>query len=167
MIFTYIFTGVFMLLSLLIQGHPSFDVIRIAGVKPDLLFITIVYMAYNFGSFYGEIVGFIGGIMHDSVSNAPLGLLTLPKVVIGFAVGMFGRNVIKSNLLTVTLLIFAASLIKGFIMLILSYMFHEGSVGDIISIILPESFYNSLLAPGIFFVFDKVFEKELQREGYF
>jgi rod shape-determining protein MreD len=166
MILTYVFTAVIVLLSLLIQGHPSFDVLRIAGVKPDLIFITVVYLSYCFGSFYGEVVGFAGGLLHDAVSNSPLGLLTFPKVAIAFVAGMFGRSIFKSNILTISLLLFIASIVKGVLTLVLCYIFHEASAQSIISIILPESFYNALLAPPLFFIFDKIFERELERAGY-
>ncbi|MBN2160730.1 MAG: rod shape-determining protein MreD [Spirochaetes bacterium] len=166
MILTYVFTGVIILVSLLIQGHTSFDVLRIAGVKPDLIFIAVVYLSYCFGSFYGEVTAFIGGLLHDAVSNSPLGLLTFPKVAVAFIVGMFGRSLFKSNILTTSLLLFVASLAKGFITLFMCYVFHEASASSILSIILPESFYNALLAPPLFFIFDKIFEGELEKEGY-
>ena len=166
MILTYIITAVIVLVSLLIQGHSSFDVLRIAGVKPDLIFITVVYVSYCFGSFYGEVVGFIGGLLHDAVSNSPLGLLTFPNVTIAFIIGMFGRAIFKSNILTISLLLFVASLVKGLLTLFLCYVFHEASAQSIMSIILPESFYNALLAPPLFFMFDKIFERELEKAGY-
>ncbi|TFH43039.1 MAG: rod shape-determining protein MreD [Chrysiogenales bacterium] len=166
MIVKYIFTAVIILVSLLVQGHPSFDVLRIAGVKPDLIFITVVYLSYCFGSFYGEVTAFIGGLFHDAVSNSPLGLLTLPKVAVAFIIGMFGRSLFKSNILTVWLLLFSATIVKGFLTIFLCYVFHEASASSILTIILPEAFYNALLAPPLFFIFDKIFERELEREGY-
>ncbi len=162
----YIVSGALMLACLIIQGHASFDVLRIAGVKPDLLFITIVYFGYSFGSFYGEVTGFIGGLLHDAISNSPLGLLALPKMVIGYIVGYFGRSVLKGNIVTISLLLFIASLVKGILTLVLSYIFHTAAVSDFITIIFPESFYNALLAPLLFLLYDKIFEKELTREGY-
>jgi rod shape-determining protein MreD len=165
MIFSYIFTALFAVISLIIQAHPSFDVLRVAGVKPDLLFIVIVYVSYSFGSFYGEVTGFITGLFHDSVSNTPLGLLTFPKVAVALIVGMFGRTVIKSNIITIALLVFAASLVKGVITLFFSFIFHNASASAFLSVILPESFYNAILSPVLFYIFDKVFEKELEREG--
>ncbi|HDP80887.1 MAG TPA: rod shape-determining protein MreD [Spirochaetes bacterium] len=164
MIFTNVVIGALMTASLIIQAHSSFDALRIAGVKPDLLFITIVYCSYSFGSFHGTITGFIGGLLHDAVSNAPLGLLTFPKVVLGFIVGFFGRTVFRPNIVTIALLIFASSFLKGVLTLFLGYVFHEASVSQVISIIFPESFYNALLAPLLFYLFDKIFEKELSRE---
>ena len=166
MIYTYIMTAVLILVSLIVQGHSSFDSIRIGGVKPDLLFILVVYMGYSFGSFYGQITGFISGLLHDSVSNSPLGLLTFPKLALGFIAGMIGRSVIKNNVISIILLLFLASLIKGVITLFLSYTFHQTMISAIITIILPESFYNAILAPPLFFVYDKIYEKELERGGY-
>lgn len=166
MIISYVIAGILLLVSLVVQAHPSFDVIRIAGVKPDLVFITVVYMGYSFGSFYGEVTGFISGLFHDAVSNSPLGLLTFPKVIIGFVVGMFGRSFIKSNILTVTALLFVSSILKGVLTLFLAYIFHTASIDQVLHVILPESFYNALLAPVLFFLYDRLFEGELEKEGY-
>ncbi len=166
MIVTYILTAALVLASLIVQGHSSFEILRIAGCKPDIIFIVIVYMAYNFGSFYGETTGFIAGLLHDAISNSPLGLLAFPKMMLGYAVGFFGRSVFRQNILTIALLIFLSSLLKGVVTLFLGYLFHTASVSSVITIIFPESFYNALLAPPLFFLFDKLFEKELAREGY-
>ena len=137
--------------------------LRIAGVKPDLLFIAIVYFAYSFGSFYGEVTGFISGLLHDAVSNSPLGLLTFPKMLLGFAVGMFGRAVLKENLATIFILLFLSSIAKGTITLFLGYIFHEVSVSSIASVIFPESFYNAILAPFVFFFLRKTVKKGYDR----
>ncbi|HSV95527.1 MAG TPA: rod shape-determining protein MreD [Spirochaetota bacterium] len=166
MIVTYILTAALVLASLIVQGHSSFEILRIAGCKPDIVFIVVVYMAYNFGSFYGETTGFIAGLFHDAISNSPLGLLAFPKMMLGYVVGFFGRSVFRQNIFTITLLIFLSSLLKGIVTLFLSYLFHTASVSSVINVIFPESFYNALLAPPLFFLFDKLFEKELAGEGY-
>jgi len=166
MIFTYIVTAIIVLVSLLIQSHPSFDVLRIAGIKPDLIFIIVVYVGYSFGSITGQVTGFIGGLFHDSISHSPFGFLALPKLAVGFMVGMIGRSVLKSNIPTVILLLFVSTLVKGIITLFLSYIFTQGDLSSIIHIIIPESFYNALLAPPLFFLFDKIYYRELEREGY-
>lgn len=161
----YIFTGALLIASLIIQGHDSFDVLKVAGAKPDLLFIAVVFFGYNFGSFYGEVTGFIAGLLHDAVSNAPLGLLTFPKVVIGYIVGMFGRSVLRENLATIFLLVLAASIVKGIITLFLCYIFDSVSIAARASVIIPESIYNAVIAPFLFLLYDKIFEREIEREG--
>lgn len=164
MILMYVILGALIIASLIIQGHSSFDVLRIGGVKPDLVFIIVVYIAYSFGSLYGQVSGFIGGILHDALSNSPLGLLAFPKMALGFIVGFLGRSILKENLFTIFLLIFFASIVKGILTLILSFLFHHGSISAVTIIILPESFYNALLSPPLFYLFDKIFEQELSRE---
>lgn len=166
MVLAYIYTGAIIVLSLVIQGNDSFDVIKVAGVKPDLLFIAIVYFGYTFGSFYGEVTGFIGGIFHDSISPYILGILTLPKVLMGFAIGFLSRSFLRQNPLTVFILVFVASAIKGLLTLMLCFAFHEAFIGDIIHIIVPESFYNAVLAPFIFMLFDKLYDHVIDRSGY-
>ncbi len=165
MIYSYIYTAILVIVSLVIQSHSSFDVLRIAGVKPDLLFIVIIYVSYMFGSFYGEITGFLSGILHDSLSNSPLGLMTFPKMALGFIVGMFGRTVIKNNILTILLLLFTASIVKGIFMLFLCYVFHQSLASSVPGVILPEAFYNAILAPPLFYIFDKIYQKEIERES--
>ena len=165
MIFVYAISAVLIVLSLVIQGHSSFEVIRTLGVKPDLLFIIIVYLSYNFGPFYGESCGFIGGLLHDCVSRSPLGLLAFPKMAIGFVAGMLGRDIFKNNLLTIMLLMFIASLAKGVITLMLCYAFSEAYISQVISVIIPEAVYNSFISPIIFILLDKIFAKELESEG--
>jgi len=163
-IFVYVVSAVLIVLSLIIQGHSSFDVIRTLGVKPDLLFIVIVYLSFNFGPFYGETCGFIGGLLHDSISRSPLGLLAFPKMAIGFVAGLLGRDVFKNNLLTIMLLMFIASLVKGVVTLMLCYAFSEASISQVITVIIPEAVYNSFVSPIIFILLDKLFAKELESE---
>ena len=167
MILVYILSAILLTISLVIQGHTSFDVIRIAGVKPDLVFIVVVYLSYSFGSFYGEVTAFISGLFHDAISNSPLGLITLPSVIVAFLVGRIGRSVIHGGIVPILLLIFVTSLIKGVLTLLLAAIFHEASLVSVINVIIPESFYNALLAPPLFALFDRIFEKELDREGNF
>lgn len=165
MILPYIITTVIMALSLLIQSHPSFNVIEIYGTRPDLLFIVIVYYGYTFNSFYGEVTGFVGGLFHDAVSRSPLGLLTLPKVIIGFAIGLIGRSIVRSNVFTRFLLVGGATFVKGVITLLLTMVFHEAAVSDITRVIIPETFYNALLSSILFPIFDKIYENEIDDTG--
>ncbi|MCL2026823.1 MAG: rod shape-determining protein MreD [Leptospirales bacterium] len=165
MIFVYVASAILIVMSLIIQGHSSFDVIRTLGVKPDLLFIIIIYLSFNFGSFFGQTCGFIGGLLHDCISLSPLGLLAFPKMALGFVAGMLGREIFKNNLPTIMLLMFIASLAKGIITLMLCYAFSEASVSQVITVILPEAVYNSFLSPIIFILLDKLFAKELESEG--
>jgi len=166
MILVYIIMAGLILISLVIQSHSSLDVIRIFGVKPDLVFIIVVYSGYSFGPISGQVTGFVSGLFHDSVSNSPYGFLALPKLTVGFIVGLIGRAVLKDNFPTIMILMLVATLVKGIITLLLSYIFAQGMISSIVNVIIPESLYNAILAPPLFFLFDKIFRSELEREGY-
>lgn len=166
MILVYILSAVIMAVSLILQSHPSFDTIRFLGVKPDLLFIALVYFSYSFGSFYGQTCAFIGGIFQDANSNGPLGLMTLPKVLIAFLAGFAGRSVFQGNSFTVILIVFVASLLKGVLTLIFALFFGDASVSSIPHIILPESVYNALISMPLFYIYNKIFDFELSKERY-
>ncbi|MCL1864540.1 MAG: rod shape-determining protein MreD [Spirochaetes bacterium] len=166
MIIVYIITGILILVSLVIQSHSSLDVIRIFGVKPDFVFIIVVYTGYSFGSITGQVTGFVSGLFHDAVSNSPYGFLALPKLTVGFIVGLLGRAVLKNNVPTIIILMLVSTLVKGIITLLLSYIFAQGMISGIIDVIIPEALYNAILAPPLFFLFDKIFRGELEREGY-
>jgi len=166
MIITYIITGALILVSLVIQSHSSLDVIRIFGVKPDLVFIIVVYTGYSFGPIAGQVTGFVSGLFHDAVSNSPYGFLAFPKLTVGFIMGLIGRAVLKDNIPTIMILMLVATLVKGVITLLLSYIFAYGMISDIIDVIIPESLYNAILAPPLFFLLDRIFRGELEREGY-
>ena len=166
MIVTYIITGVMILIALVIQSHSSFDAIRIFGVKPDLVFIIVVYTGYSFGPIPGQVTGFVSGLFHDAVSNSPYGFLAFPKLIVGFIVGLLGRSLLRNNIPAIIILMMAATLVKGIITLLLSYIFAQGMISSIINVIIPEALYNAILAPMLFFLFDKIFRRELEREGY-
>ena len=162
MILKYIFTTILVIVALVIQSHVSLDAIRIFGVKPDLLFILIVYFSYTFGPFYGQVVAFASGLLRDSISNSPLGFLTLPSVIIAFIVGMFGKEMLKDNLITIAVMIFVASFLKGIVAYLLSIIFlSETSAFSIINIVLPESLYNAIIAPAVFILLNKLFTEEI------
>ena len=129
------------------------------------MFIAVIYFGYSFGSFYGEVTGFISGLLHDAVSNSPLGLLTFPKMLLGFIIGKFGRSIIRINVVTVFLMVFVSSLVKGVVTLFLCYFFDEGAISTVITVIFPESFYNALLSPLLFILYDKIFQDALPEEG--
>ena len=55
---------------------------------------------------------------------------------------------------------------KGLITLFLSFLFQDGTISSVISIIFPEAFYNTLLAPFLFFIFDRIFAHEIEGGSY-
>ncbi len=166
MIFRFIISALLILVSLTVQSHPSFSAISIFGIKPDLLFIIIIYLAYRNGALYGEICGFSGGFMLDAVSNAPFGMFTFPAVVCGYLVGKYGSDLFKNTVPTVMLLVFTASVLKGTVTFILCLIFSEGYFMQIFTVVFPEAFYNGLVSPLFFLVLDYIFDRHQGSEEF-
>lgn len=55
--------------------------------RPDFVLIIVLLMAKRFGSLKGSTVGFILGILQDSLTAMPIGISALPKALAGYASG--------------------------------------------------------------------------------
>ena len=59
--------------------------------QPDLLTVLIVFLAHREGRVVGQSVGFLGGILEDSIGLAPFGFHTLVRTALGYIMG-FNRE---------------------------------------------------------------------------
>ena len=72
------------LLQTAIFSHISFFT-----VLPDLILLTVIYIAISNGSLTGLICGFIAGLLADFLSAAPIGLHSFIFTLTGYLVGKF------------------------------------------------------------------------------
>ncbi len=150
-----IFFILLLFFSLFLQSY--FDLLSIAGIKPDLLLILTIYISFKEGTFRGVWTGFTAGLLQDLVSSASIGFHAMPKAIIGYIVGKFGNLVRGQSLFSLGLLIFVISLMHGILLLLLALLFIDGKFSYVYKIILPESLYNAILGPMLFTIFDKIF----------
>lgn len=88
-------------------------ILAIAGVKPDLVLIVLVFNGYKNGVMQGQISGFVGGAVEDLLSTAPLGFHALIRTLLGGASGLPRNRLYLDPILLPALLIFIATLGKG------------------------------------------------------
>lgn len=150
----YFFVIIF--LSLLLQSY--FDLLSIAGVKPDLLLLATIYFSFKEGFFRGLWIGFGAGILQDVVASVSMGFHALPKALMGYLVGKYGNSVRGDSLFSLGILIFFLSLLKGLFAIILAFIFLEARFEMLYKVILPESIYNAILGPMLFTIYDKLFD---------
>lgn len=86
-----------------------------AQLRPDLALLASVYFGLYWGEKTGVWMGFVFGIIEDSLSVGPLGLNAFIKSLLGFSAGYLRHNIAASNPFPQVMLIFAASLIDGLI----------------------------------------------------
>jgi rod shape-determining protein MreD len=60
---------------------------RVAGVRPDLLLVLTIAVAYYAGSERGAAFGFVAGLAIDLFLTTPLGLSALSFALVGYAAG--------------------------------------------------------------------------------
>jgi rod shape-determining protein MreD len=65
--------------------------LQIAGLQPDLILLTVVFIALFAGQIEACLLGFAVGLCQDAYSPQDLGLNALAKSLVGFAVG-FSRG---------------------------------------------------------------------------
>lgn len=80
----------------ILQGTLAADV-RIDGVHPDLMLLLLVVLAVGGSAERGAFVGLGIGILSDLFLTTPFGLSALSDVLVGFALGLFGREVVARS----------------------------------------------------------------------
>jgi rod shape-determining protein MreD len=84
--------------------------LRLAGVRPDLLVLTVVAVAMASGPTSGAVFGFSAGLVGDLLFDLPVGVSALVYTAVGFAVGTVRVYVTSHRPLVHLVLAGAASL---------------------------------------------------------
>lgn len=84
------------------------DWITIQGARLDLGIFILVYLALNHSATEAVIFGFIWGVLVDVLNPSLLGLGTLIKVILGFALANFKSQLYFETSLPRALIIFGA-----------------------------------------------------------
>jgi rod shape-determining protein MreD len=129
-----------------------FKYISIAGVKPDLALIIILFIANSRGKLEGQVVGFGTGLIEDILSISPLGFHMFIKSFIGFIYGITKGTIFMDPLLMPVLLTVTGTVVKSLLAVLLSAIF---SLSLSFSIVFSLNFlielgYNAIIAPIIF-----------------
>jgi rod shape-determining protein MreD len=127
----------------------------LAGAKPDLLLIAVVFFAFIKGAKAGVGLGFFYGLLEDLVVGRFIGLNALAKAVTGLLVGLTDGKIYKENLIAPGLLIIAASMVNG---LLVTALFKIAGVpvnfiDSFWRILLPGAIYNLGIAPLLYLKF--------------
>jgi rod shape-determining protein MreD len=122
--------------------------IAIAGVKPDLLFLLVLLVAFQEGAAGGAICGFVAGLFVDLNSASGLGINSLANSIVAFGVGAIADRLVRGSLWTRLITAFLATALRDGIVLLL---LRPGSLGDMFHLFassgLPGALYTALLAP--------------------
>ena len=130
------------------------DHIKIAGVKPDLLVLMVVFFAIFFGPGTGAEAGFVSGLFKDTYSLDIFGVNIVLLSMMGLIAGMLSPKLFKESKLTQGLLVFASSVLYMIIHYFTSSLILKIAYVTLpeylYGLILPSSFYTAMLSVLLF-----------------
>lgn len=160
----YLIMTILFFISLVLQS-TLFSHLTVAGVKPDLVLVLVVFYALFQGPQEGALVGLIGGLLQDMMFGQYIGLNALANLVIGYLIGLLERKIYKENLLIPTIILFLSTFLHETILyfLRLAIELPTNYFTFIKSVVFSTAVYNSCLAPFIYGKFYKSSQKGLLR----
>ncbi len=123
------------------------DYFRVAGVKPDLVLVVVVFNSFRQGSKNGALWGFAAGFLVDVFTGGYLGLNALALAAAGYLAGEAKTGLyLNSNarVATVTLAVSLAAGVLQYLLLAFSGVFV--SPWPALGIIFPGAVYNTVVA---------------------
>ncbi|MHB9093642.1 MAG: rod shape-determining protein MreD [Eubacteriales bacterium] len=167
----YFVMTVLFFIGLVLQA-TLFSHLTVAGVKPDLVLVLLVFYALLHGPMEGALMGLAGGLLQDLMFGQNIGMNTLAKLVTGYLFGALEKKIYKENVLVPMVVLFLATFLNETVLYILRFFSHvpgptgESSINYLASvknIFFSTAVYNSCLAPFIYGRFYKSSQKGLLR----
>ena len=135
----------------LILEATVFNQLAIAGVKPDLLLIIVIFFALFNGSRQGAFVGLGLGLLEDLFQAKYFGLNAASKLITGLIIGFMEKRIYKENFLVPVLVLFFGSLIHiTFYYLFTNIVGYSVSFQQFVRIAIPFAIYNMCFSPFVY-----------------
>ena len=118
---------------------------------PDLALICVLYFSFLNGKNYGQVSGFLSGLLLDFLSGSPLGFNCLYRTVIGYLSGVFRRTINALGFIVPSVIGLLATILKVFLIWLISLFFKSIKIYNIFTFsFLFELVINVLLTPLMF-----------------
>lgn len=124
-----------------------FSWFTIAGIKPNLFIILVLFISLFVGMKYGIGFGIILGLFLDIVMGKSLEINTIMLTAVAIIGGYFDKNFSKDSRMTIMLMVIGATLIFEIGSYILSIVMLNTNIEilSFIRILLIEVLYNAIL----------------------
>lgn len=149
----------------------------IQRIRPDLLLIFTLYLAFLFPPISGGILAFLMGYLMDLFSGNTLGYYTVSRPLVFLAAQFFKDRFYLEGFSFQSLFAFGVGLLEGILILVLMNAVQPLPFGNVSSLffhfLLPQSFFTGLVTPFLFVIFQKASpllfhepEREIKERGY-
>jgi rod shape-determining protein MreD len=124
------------------------DTVQLFGIKPDLVFILVIFYAFLRGQREGAFWGFLAGFLKDVATGSYFGLNALDHLAAGYLAGLIQTALYKDNPFVVSLVTALVCFVNGLIHYLL--LFYLGIFISpwiaVFKIALSASGYNAIVA---------------------
>jgi rod shape-determining protein MreD len=131
----------------------------IQRIRPDLLLIFTLYLAFLFPPFLGGILAFFMGYLMDLFSGNTLGLYAFSRTIVFFATQFLKERFYLEGFSFQFLFAFIFSILEGGLLLVLinglDPVSFENLYLSLLTFLLPQSFCTGLASPFLFLLFKK------------
>lgn len=136
------------ILTALVLQTTLFSQVTLAGVKPELVYLATIVMAYLEGPSSGAVAGFAGGMAQDFLLNQPKGLTALTLTLAGYAVGMLRQYLSSPSPLLPVMLVAGATAGAVVFYGVVDFLL-GGDVGGfyVVRVAVLSGLYNAVLTP--------------------
>ena len=135
---------------------PFFPIHR---VRPDLLLIFTLFLAFFFPPISGGILAFFMGYFTDLFSGNALGFYALSRSLVFFTAHFFKERIYLEGFYSQFLFAFIFAISEGILILILVNAFQFVPLAKLypffFAFLLPQSFFTGLVTPFFFLLFKR------------
>lgn len=158
-ILTIIIIFIVFLLIYFLQAN-FFIWFTIAGVKPNLFIVLVLFLGLFAGKRVGVSLGVVLGIILDVLIGKKVGISGIMLGIIGMVGGYFDKNFSKESRITIMLMVIGATMVFEIGSYIINCVILSipSDITAFIKILLIEMIYNSILTI--------IFYPLLQKAGY-
>lgn len=161
----YLVMFIFAVLGLILES-TLFSEFTIAGVKPDLLLLLVIFNCLFHGPFKGGIFGFLIGLLEDLYLGSFIGLNALTKGLTAFLGGWFLKGAFRENHLVPVLAIFLGTVFNGTMLFILGKLLGLNWTFDFFYWkVLPVVIYNTCLVPFVYSAYYHRMNRDLEQQS--
>jgi rod shape-determining protein MreD len=153
--------------ALLLQS-TVFAQIKLAGAKPELLYLVTIVLAMLEGPSSGAIGGFSAGMAQDFLLNQPKGITALTLTLVGYVVGTVRHYITTPSPALPTLLVGAGTAAGILFYGLVSFLLGQLPVGFLflLRVAFLSAIYNALLTPLLFPLLRRVAEHSRRQKVY-
>lgn len=124
-----------------------FNWFNIAGIKPNLFVMLILFIGLFAGKKYGIVFGFLLGIYLDLLVAKTVGFSGILYAIVGFLAGYFEKTFSKDSKITIILMVIGSTVFYEVLFYLYNILKFSGTLEILIflKILLIELLFNSLI----------------------